>query len=54
MINFNKVELTEKDKATFLTHRGTMHADEVFSTAFLSFLLKQIFYLLLFPVITVI
>ena len=38
MINFNKVELTEKDKATFLTHRGTMHADEVFSTAFLSFL----------------
>ena len=38
MINFKKIEIVEKDKATFLTHCGTMHADEVFATAFLSFL----------------
>ena len=40
MININKVELVTKDKATFLTHKGTMHADEVFATAFLSFLFE--------------
>ena len=38
MINFKKIEIVAKDKATFLTHCGTMHADEVFATAFLSFL----------------
>ena len=38
MINFKKIELVEKEEATFLTHCGTMHADEVFATAFLSFL----------------
>ena len=38
MINFKKIELVEKEEATFLTHCGTIHADEVFATAFLSFL----------------
>ncbi len=38
MINFKRIEIVAKDKATFLTHCGTMHADEVFATAFLSFL----------------